>query len=68
MFFGKIERDLLDGELWSVWQQRKLPEHLQLLVDNEQRKRDDIWELQSQNQVEKPIYYSRDDNNDSTTI
>ncbi len=68
MFFGKIERDLLDGELWSVWQQTKLPEHLQLLVDNEQRIRDDIWESRSEDKVKKPIYPSRDDNSDSTTI
>ena len=70
MFFGKIERDLLDGELWSVWQQTKLPEHLQVLVDKEQRIRDDIWELRSEDKVQKPIYIypSHDDNSDSTTI
>ncbi|GAX45410.1 hypothetical protein NIES4075_64310 [Tolypothrix sp. NIES-4075] len=60
MFFGKIERDLLDGELWLVSQQTKLPEHLQLLVDKEQSKRDDIWQLRSDNKVKKAINYSRD--------
>lgn len=61
MFFGKIEKDLLNGELWSVWQQTKLPEHLQLLVDKEQRKRDDIWELPSEDKVKKSMYPSSND-------
>ncbi|MGI2902070.1 hypothetical protein [Tolypothrix sp. VBCCA 56010] len=60
MFFGKIEIDLLDGELWSLCQKTKLPEHLQLLVDKEQRKRDDIWELRSEDKVKKSIYPKSD--------
>ncbi|WP_414571561.1 hypothetical protein [Nostoc sp. CCY 9925] len=47
MFFGQLERECLYGEVWSVWQTTKLPEHLQLLVDQEEVQYD-IWELQSQ--------------------
>lgn len=48
MLFGQIEREYLDRELWSVGYQTKLPEHLQLLVDQQQGKQD-IWECE-QNQ------------------
>ncbi|MBC1236558.1 hypothetical protein [Nostoc sp. 2RC] len=48
MFFGQFERECLYGEIWSVWQTTKLPEHLQMLADQEQIKYD-IWELPSQN-------------------
>ncbi|MBN3923320.1 hypothetical protein [Nostoc sp. NMS4] len=47
MFSGKIEKELFDEEIWSIWQTKKLPDHLQLLADQELGKRD-IWELQSQ--------------------
>ncbi|MEH2065150.1 MAG: hypothetical protein V7K50_23300 [Nostoc sp.] len=46
MFLGQIERECLDEENWSLWQKTKLPDHLQLLVDQEQIK-SDIWELQT---------------------
>ncbi|MHC5596717.1 MAG: hypothetical protein ACYTXC_12375 [Nostoc sp.] len=46
MFFGQIERECLYGENWSLLQKDKLPDHLQLLVDQEQIK-SDIWELQT---------------------
>ncbi|AFY31758.1 hypothetical protein [Calothrix sp. PCC 7507] len=42
MFFGQIERECLDPELGY---QTKLPEHLQLLVDQQQGNQD-IWECQ----------------------
>lgn len=64
MFFEKFERSLLDGELWSIWQQTKLPAHLQSLVDKEQIKRNDIWELPSEEQVPKTINLSS--NNDKS--
>jgi hypothetical protein len=46
MFLGQIERECLYGENWSFLQKDKLPDHLQLLVDQEQIK-SDIWELQT---------------------
>ena len=69
MSFIKIEKGLLDGELWSLYQSTKLPEHLQLLVDKEQRECDDIWELPSKNKVKKCIYPSSNhDSSHSTTV
>ncbi|MBD2677195.1 MULTISPECIES: hypothetical protein [Nostoc] len=59
MFFGQFERESLYGEIWSVWQTTKLPEHLQLLVDREQVKYD-IWELQSEKSDSKTTPVSRD--------
>ncbi|WP_341529787.1 hypothetical protein WKK05_10960 [Nostoc sp. UHCC 0302] len=47
MFPGHIERELFCGEIWSIWQKTKLPEHLELLVHQEKGKCD-IWECQSQ--------------------
>ena len=43
MFDGQIERELLDGEPWLINQPCKLPFHIQLLVDQQQGKKD-IWE------------------------
>ncbi|MBD2409127.1 hypothetical protein FACHB389_29780 [Nostoc calcicola FACHB-389] len=59
MFFGQLETECLYGELWSVWQTTKLPEHLQLLVDQEQIKYD-IWELQSEKPDSKTTPVSLD--------
>lgn len=59
MFFGQFERECLYGEIWSVWQTTKLPEHLQLLVDREQVKYD-IWELQSEKSDSKTTPVSGD--------
>ncbi|MEH1824646.1 MAG: hypothetical protein V7L22_04630 [Nostoc sp.] len=68
MFFGQIEKELLCGEIWSVWQTTKLPEHLQLLADQELGKRD-IWELQTQKPKKKPNHLNLDDDsNHSTSI
>ncbi|MEH2301104.1 MAG: hypothetical protein V7K88_19410 [Nostoc sp.] len=68
MYFGKIENELCCGEIWSIWQTTKLPDHLQLLVDQELRK-DDIWELQSQKPEDQPIHPSPDeDSSHSTSI
>ncbi|MEH2112118.1 hypothetical protein [Nostoc sp.] len=64
MLFGQIEKELLCGEIWSIWQTTKLPDHLQLLADKELGKRD-IWELQTQ----KPNHLNLDDDsNHSTSI
>ncbi|GAA6623971.1 hypothetical protein [Scytonema sp. NUACC26] len=51
MFYG-IERELLDGEPWSFRYQTKLPNHLQLLVEQEIG-RQDIWELPDNEPLEK---------------
>ncbi|MCF2145740.1 hypothetical protein IQ276_004550 [Desmonostoc muscorum LEGE 12446] len=59
MFFGQLERECLYGEIWSVWQTTKLPEHLQLLVDQEQVKYD-IWELQTEKPDSKTTPVSLD--------
>ncbi|MEH1944784.1 MAG: hypothetical protein V7L01_31845 [Nostoc sp.] len=68
MYFGKIEKELFCGEVWSIWQTTKLPDHLQLLADQELGKRD-IWELQSQEPDNQPINPSLDeDSNHSTSI
>ncbi|MEH1813776.1 MAG: hypothetical protein V7K26_12980 [Nostoc sp.] len=68
MFSGKIEKELFGEEIWSIWQTTKLPEHLQLLVDQELGKRD-IWELQSQKPDDRPIYPNLyDDSSHSTNI
>lgn len=45
MFFGYIERELLWMEINPNWQSTKLPESLQLQIDNGQGKQD-IWECQ----------------------
>ncbi|MEH2234707.1 hypothetical protein [Nostoc sp.] len=66
MFFGKIEKELFCGEIWSIWQKTKLPDNLQLLVDQELGKRD-IWELQSQKPDEKPIHPSLDEDSSHST-
>ncbi|MEH2164859.1 MAG: hypothetical protein V7K38_28345 [Nostoc sp.] len=50
MFLGQIERECFYGEIWSISQKTKLPDHLQLLVDREEIKCD-IWELQNQEPV-----------------
>lgn len=68
MFFQKFERNLLDGELWSIWQKTKLPDHLQSLVDKEQNKRNDIWELPSEKQVQNVSYSSHDQKSHSKNI
>ena len=52
MFPGHIERELFCGEIWSIWQKTKLPEHLELLVHQEQGKCD-IWECQESENREK---------------
>lgn len=55
MWFDKIERECLDGELWALSPKTKLPDHLQLLVDQEQERRD-IWKDQKPQKLEyKPI-------------
>ncbi|MBE8997025.1 hypothetical protein IQ274_02015 [Nostoc sp. LEGE 12447] len=55
MFSGQIERECLYGENWTISQKTKLPDHLQLLVDQEEVGCD-IWELQRQESDDKPIY------------
>ncbi|MDF5707433.1 MAG: hypothetical protein PUP90_07045 [Nostoc sp. S4] len=67
MFFGQLERECVYGEIWSIWQTTKLPEHIQLLVDQEQVKYD-IWELQSEKPDSKPIHISLDRGSDSKSI
>ncbi|MGF1939041.1 MAG: hypothetical protein RM347_032605 [Nostoc sp. ChiQUE02] len=68
MYFGKVEKELFCGEIWSIWQTTKLPDHLQLLVEQELGKRD-IWELQSQESDNQPINRSLDkDSNHLTSI
>jgi hypothetical protein len=59
MFSGQIERECLYGEIWTISQKTKLPDHLQLLVDKEEVKCD-IWELQSQDLDNQPIHLSLD--------
>ncbi|MEH2109654.1 hypothetical protein [Nostoc sp.] len=59
MFFGQVEKELFCGEIWSIWQTTKLPDHLQLLVEQELGKRD-IWELQTQKPDDKPIHLNLD--------
>jgi hypothetical protein len=65
MFFGQVEKELFSGEIWSIWQTSKLPDHLQLLVDQEGVERD-IWELQSQELDTQSIYPSIE--NKSSTL
>ncbi|MEH2022758.1 hypothetical protein [Nostoc sp.] len=68
MFFGQVEKELCCGEIWSIWQTTKLPDHLQLLVDQELGKRD-IWELHTQKPTNQPIYPNLDeDSSHSTSI
>ncbi|MEH2383770.1 MAG: hypothetical protein V7K27_33600 [Nostoc sp.] len=68
MFFGQNEKELFCGEFWSIWQNNKLPDHLQLLVDQELGKRD-IWELQTQEPDNQPIHPSlNEDSSHSTKI
>ncbi|QSJ15789.1 hypothetical protein JYQ62_28925 [Nostoc sp. UHCC 0702] len=64
MFFGQIEREFFDDEIWSIWYKNKLPEHLQILVDEEQKElvKRDIWELESQELDHKSIHLSSDKN------
>lgn len=50
MLFGQIERELLNGEIYSSWETHQLPGNLQLLIDQDQVKQD-IWECQSQKAV-----------------
>ncbi|MEH2192314.1 MAG: hypothetical protein V7K98_06560 [Nostoc sp.] len=57
MFLGQIERECFYGEIWSISQKTKLPDHLQLLVDREEVKCD-IWELENQEPDNKPIHSS----------
>jgi hypothetical protein len=42
--FHEIERELSNGEPWSVGYPLKLPRHLQSLVEQQQG-RQDVWEL-----------------------
>lgn len=55
MFSGQIERECLYGENWTISQKTKLPDNLQLLVDQEEVGCD-IWELQGQESDDKLIY------------
>ncbi|QKQ76503.1 hypothetical protein [Nostoc sp. TCL240-02] len=55
MFSGQIERECLYGENWTISQKTKLPDNLQLLVDQEEVACD-IWELQRQESDDKLIY------------
>lgn len=43
MFFGQVERELLWAEVYSHWQNTKLPDNLQLQIDKGQGQQD-IWE------------------------
>ncbi|MBD2252321.1 hypothetical protein H6G14_13540 [Nostoc parmelioides FACHB-3921] len=43
MFFGQVERELLWVEVHSHWQNTKLPDNLQLKIDQGQGQQD-IWE------------------------
>ena len=43
MFFGQVERELLWVEVNSNWQNTKLPDNLQLKIDQGQGQQD-IWE------------------------
>ncbi|WP_334852256.1 hypothetical protein [Nostoc sp.] len=67
MFFGQVEKELFCGEIWSIWQTTKLPDHLQLLVEQELGKRD-IWELQTQKPDDKPIHLNLDRESSHSTI
>ncbi|WP_096586649.1 hypothetical protein [Calothrix sp. NIES-2098] len=61
MIFGKIERELLDIELWSLDYRARLPEKLQLLV-NREMEQGDIWEEQNNyNCSKKPSYRKASD-------
>jgi hypothetical protein len=51
MFNEPVERELLDGVPWLSGQKPQLHTHLQLLV-NEQQQRRDIWELPKKNSPE----------------
>lgn len=51
MFNGQVERELLNGVPWLSGQQPQPPTHLQLLVDEQQQRRD-IWELPKENSPE----------------
>jgi hypothetical protein len=51
IFLSKVEKELLYDEYWSLWQQTKLPPHLELETDKEEFKRD-IWS--EKKQTEKP--------------
>lgn len=51
MFNGQVERELLNGMLWLFEQEPQLPTHLQLLVDEQQQRRD-IWELPKEDSLE----------------
>jgi hypothetical protein len=66
MFFGQVEKELFCGEIWSIWQTTKLPEHLQLLVDQELGKRD-IWESKTQKPDEQPIHPNLDEKSSHST-
>ncbi|MBD2342827.1 hypothetical protein [Anabaena subtropica] len=48
MFNGQVETELLDGVPWLFGKQPQLPPHIQLLVDEQQQRRD-IWELPEKN-------------------
>ncbi|GAB1539925.1 hypothetical protein NUACC21_25930 [Scytonema sp. NUACC21] len=50
MFYELVEKELSNGEVWSVGQMDKLPLHLQLLVEQNQG-RQNIWEVPN-NQTE----------------
>lgn len=64
MFFERVERESLFEEFWSLWQEKKLPERIQLLVDREQQEQGkrDIWEWQSQEPSNKFILRSSENN------
>lgn len=64
MFFGQIEREYFSENVLSIWQQNKLPYHLQSLVDREQQEQEkcDIWELQGQDLGNKSIHLNFDRN------
>ncbi len=51
IFLIQIEKELLYDEYWSLWQQTKLPSHLELETAKEEVKQD-IWE--DQKQTENP--------------
>jgi hypothetical protein len=40
IFLSKVEKELLHEEYWSLWQQSKLPSHLELETAKEEYKRD----------------------------
>ncbi|QLE56296.1 hypothetical protein [Nostoc sp. TCL26-01] len=47
MFFGHIEQELLWEAVDANWQNKKLPDNVQLPIESELGKQD-IWEYQSQ--------------------